>query len=299
VTEGYLDRLAARSATTRTVLCLGLDPDPDGLPPGFSRDLHGIEAFVRLVVEAAVPYVAAVKPNLAYYEAYGSDGMRVLERLRDALPADLPVVIDAKRGDIGTTAARQAEAILGRLRADAVTLNPYLGIDALQPFLDRDGSFIYALCCTSNPSARQLQGQIVAADIRSGWPVEPLYLRVARQAAEWAEPDCIGLVVGATAPTELHEIRALVPRAAFLVPGIGAQGGDIDAVLADGPVAAGPAAGRPGRGLLVNVGRGITAVADHPNGTRDVDHPHEEQADLGDRIRAAARNWASRLPVLS
>ena len=128
--------------------------------------------------------------------------------------------------------------------ADAVTLNPYLGLDAIQPFLDREHSFVYALCRTSNPTARELQGQIVAADLRAGWPVEPLYLRVARLATQWAGPERIGLVVGATAPSELGEIRALVAQTAFLVPGIGVQGGDIDAVLAAGPVA-----GRAGRGM--------------------------------------------------
>ena len=125
MTATYLERLAARSAATGTVLCLGLDPDPAALPPGFSPDLRGVEAFARLLLEAAAPYAAAVKPNLAFFEAFGSEGIAALERLRAGMPADLPVVLDAKRGDIGSTAARQAVALFDRLGGDAVTANPY------------------------------------------------------------------------------------------------------------------------------------------------------------------------------
>ncbi len=298
MTDGHLGRLAARSAATGTVLCLGLDPDPDGLPPGFTRDLRGVEAFVKLIIETAGPHVAAVKPNLAFYEAFGSAGLAVLERIRDSLPADLPVVIDAKRGDIGTTAARQAEAIVGRLRADAVTLSPYLGIDAIRPFLER-GAFCYVLCRTSNASAAQLQGQVMAADPGTGWPSEPVYLRVAREATTWAGPDRIGLVVGATAPAELREIRSVVSETAFLVPGIGAQGGDIDAVLAAGPVTAGPAAEWPGRGLLVNVGRAITAPGPGSPDASAAGGGPADPGDIGEQILHATRFWAARLPVLS
>ena len=121
--SGYLERLSARSVATGTVLCLGLDPDPGALPAGFSRDLAGIERFARLVLEAATPFVAAVKPNLAFFEAFGSAGIAALERLRAVLQADVPVIADAKRGDIGTTAARQAVALFDSLGADAVTVN--------------------------------------------------------------------------------------------------------------------------------------------------------------------------------
>ena len=127
VAATYLERLGARSRKTGTVLCLGLDPDPDTLPAGFGRDLAGLERFAALLLEAAAPYAAAVKPNLAFFEAYGSAGMAALERLRASLPSDLPVIADAKRGDIGSTAARQATALFDQLGADAVTVNPYLG----------------------------------------------------------------------------------------------------------------------------------------------------------------------------
>jgi len=125
MTQGtYLERLATRTASTGTVLCLGLDPDPAALPAGFEPDIRGVEAFARLVLEAASPFAAAVKPNLAFFEAFGSAGIAALERLRATLPGDLPVVMDAKRGDIGSTAARQAVALFDGLGADAITVSP-------------------------------------------------------------------------------------------------------------------------------------------------------------------------------
>ena len=293
-TPSYLERLAARSAAAGTVLCLGLDPDPAALPEGFSADLRGVEAFARLVLEAAAPHAAAVKPNLAFFEAFGSAGIGVLERLRAAVPVGLPVVIDAKRGDIGSTAARQAVALYDGLGADAITVSPYLGEDAIAPLLAREDRFAYVLCRTSNPGAAELQGLRVAADEAAGYPDEPLYARVARRAADWGPGGTVGLVVGATAPRQLAELRAIAPGLAFLVPGVGAQGGDEAAVLADGRATAAPAGARPGGGLLVNVSRGIAgARGTNANGGGGA------QRDLGEAIAAAARDWAARLPVLT
>jgi orotidine-5'-phosphate decarboxylase len=162
--SAYLDRLAARSAATRTVLCLGLDPDPAALPSGFSPDLAGVEAFASLVLDAALPFAAAVKPNLAFYEAFGSAGLAALERLRRRIPSDVPVVLDAKRADIGSTAARQAVALFDVLGADAVTVSPYLGEEAITPLLERTDRFAYVLCRTSNPGAGELQSLVVERD---------------------------------------------------------------------------------------------------------------------------------------
>jgi orotidine-5'-phosphate decarboxylase len=287
----YLGRLAARSAATGTVLCLGLDPDPDALPDGFSRDLRGIEAFARLVLDAAGPFAAAIKPNLAFFEAFGSAGIAALERLRAAIPTDLPVVMDAKRGDIGSTAARQAVALFDGLGADAITVSPYLGEEAIAPLLARTDRFAYVLCRTSNPGAGELQALVVAADPDLGAPSEPLWVRVARRASAWGPGGTVGLVVGATAPAELAAIRRLAPGLAFLVPGVGAQGGDEAAVLADGRAIAPPAGSRPGGGLLVNVSRGIAGAARQGGGPTRLNDPAETLA-------AAARNWAARLPVL-
>ena len=287
----YLGRLAARSAATGTVLCLGLDPDPDALPDGFSRDLRGVEEFARLVLDAAGPFAAALKPNLAFYEAFGSAGIAALERLRAAVPSGLPVVMDAKRGDIGSTASRQASALYDGLGADAITVSPYLGEEAIAPLIGRSDRFAYVLCRTSNPGAGELQALMVAADPDLGAPAEPLWARVARRAQGWGPGGTVGLVVGATARAELAAIRRLAPGLAFLVPGVGAQGGDSDAVLADGRATAAPAGSRPGGGLLVNVSRGIAGAADARRGTAPPLDPAEA-------IAAAARNWAARLPVL-
>jgi orotidine-5'-phosphate decarboxylase len=267
------------------VLCLGLDPDPAALPEGFSPDLRGIEAFSRLILEAAAPLAAAIKPNLAFFEAFGSAGLAALERLRAAIPSGIPVIMDAKRGDIGTTAARQAVALYDALGADAVTVSPYLGGEAIAPLLERLDRFAYVLCRTSNPGAVELQSLVVAADADARLPAEPLYARVARRVADWGPGGTVGLVVGATAPVELAQIRLIAPGLTFLVPGVGAQGGDIGPVLADGPARDGPAGGRPGGGLLVNVSRAIAGEA-------------RGAADQIEAIRAAAANWASRLPVL-
>lgn len=291
MTGTYLERLATRSAAVGSVLCLGLDPDPTSLPDGFSRDLAGIERFARILVDAASPHAAAVKPNLAFFEAYGSAGMASLERIRATLPTDLPVIADAKRGDISTTAARQAAALFDSLGADAVTVNPYVGAEGIEPLLARTDRFAYVLCRTSNPGAAELQNLIVEADDAIGAPAEALHLRIARRVAGWGPGGTVGLVVGATAPDELRSIRAVVPSLAILIPGLGAQGGDLEAVLADGPASAGAAGSRPGRGLLVSVSRGIAGAArgaSSEGGSRD----------LEERLAGAAREWAARLPVL-
>ena len=286
----YLDRLAARSASVGSVLCLGIDPDPSALPDGFSRDLAGVERFATLILEAAGPFAAAVKPNLAFFESFGSPGMAALERLRARVPAGLPVLADAKRGDISTTAAHQATALFDVLGADAVTINPYVGGEGLAPFLDRVDRFAYVLCRTSNPGAGELQDLVVEPDPSSDAPSEPLYLRVARRAATWGPGGTVGVVVGATAPAELRAIRSMAPGLACLVPGIGTQGGDLEAVLEAGPATAGPGVGRPGRGLLVSVSRGIAGAA--------LDTTAGALTTIEARLDRAARDWAARLPVL-
>lgn len=288
----YLERLGARSAAVRSCLCLGIDPDPSAFPSAFSRDVAGVEAFAGLLVDAAGPYAAAVKVNLAFFEAFGSAGLAALERLRARLPVDLPFIADAKRGDIGSTAAKQAVALFDALGADAVTVNPYLGSEAIAPLLERLDRFAYALCRTSNPGAGELQSLVVPAGDDA--PAEPLYARVARRAASWGPGGTVGLVVGATAPAELATVRSLAPGLAFLVPGLGAQGGDLASVLAEGPATADPAGGRTGGGLLANVSRGIAAAA---AGATDL-VPAGASHDPGERMALAAERWSRLLPVL-
>jgi orotidine-5'-phosphate decarboxylase len=292
----YLERLAARTRTVGSVLCLGLDPDPSTLPPGFASNVDGIEAFARVVLDAALPYAAAVKPNLAFFEAFGSAGLASLERIRATIPADVPVVIDAKRADIGTTAARQAVALFDGLGADAITVNPYLGREAIEPHLDRPDRFAYVLCRTSNPGAGEFQSLVVAEEDASRAPSEPLWARVARGVAAWGRPT-VGLVVGATAPDELVAIRALAPGLAFLVPGVGAQGGDVGTVIERGQATDPPAGGRAGGGLLVNVSRGISAAANGSSGIGSAARAGVFEG-IEERLAAAAADWSARLPVL-
>lgn len=240
-----LERLRARVASLGAPLCLGIDPHPDALPDGLPRDIRGVERFARGLLEAAGPSAAAVKINLAFFEAFGSAGWAVLERLRDDVPPDQFVVLDAKRGDIGPTAERYAEALLGHLRADAVTLSPYLGEDAVEPFLAFPDRVVYLLTRTTNPSGGRFQDLLVDG--------APLHEQVARWAAERWTDGRVGLVVGANRPAELDRLRAVVPGPAFLVPGMGAQGGDLAASMR-----ACHGAWAPG---LLNVSRGIAGAA--------------------------------------
>lgn len=290
----YLERLAARSAAVGSLLCLGVDPDPTRLPPGFPPDIRGVEEFAALVIDAALPFAAAIKPNLSFYEAFGSAGFAALERLRARIPAEVPVIGDGKRGDIDSTSARQSVAYFDGLGLDAVTINPYVGEEALLTYLERADRFAYVLCRTSNPGAADLQGLRVRArwdaDGAMTGPDEPLWARVARDVSTWGPGGTVGLVVGATAPEELRAARSIAPGLGFLVPGVGAQGGAIEPVLAAGPATAAPAGGRPGGGLVVNVSRGIAGAA--------IDAPEGASADLGERLADAARTWSARLPVL-
>jgi orotidine 5'-phosphate decarboxylase subfamily 2 len=258
-------------------------PRPAALPPAFDPDIGGIERFARLLVDVAAPHAAAVKPNLAFFEAFGSAGLAALERIRAAIPADIPVVIDAKRGDIGSTAARQAVALYDVFGADAITVSPYLGEgDRAAARTDRSSGL--RPVSDLNPGAPSS----VARRRDGEGPAEPLYLRVARRAAAWGPGGTVGLVVGATAPAELAEIRQVAPGLPFLVPGVGAQGGEIGPVLAEGLAREAPGGPSTGGALLVNVTRGIAAAAAGLTTEREV----------ADALGTAAAEWAARLPVL-
>jgi len=219
-----LVRLRARLARLGAPLCLGIDPHPDSLPAGFPADAQGIERFARGIVEAASEHAVAVKINVAFFEAFGSSGIAALERVRSDIPAGLFVILDAKRGDIGPTAERYAAALFGHLQADAATLSPYLGEDAIEPFLAFPDRVVYVLTRTSNPSAGTIQDLIVDGT--------SLHEHVARWVADRWPGGRVGLVVGATRPDDLRHLRELVPGPGFLIPGIGAQGGELDAAVA-------------------------------------------------------------------
>lgn len=281
--SGYLERLARSSIRAGSRLCIGIDPDLATLPDGY-RSVARLADWVRLLVDATVGHAAAYKVNIAFFEALGWEGMRAAEQVRGIVPADVPLVVDAKRGDIGSTVAAQARALYDVLGADAVTASPYLGIGALAPLLERVDGFTYLLCRTSNPESAEFQELPVEG--RAGGV--PLYLRVADAAA--ARPEAragrIGLVVGATAGDDLAAIRERVPTLPFLVPGIGAQGGDVQATVRHGGARDGVAGGSVGGGLLVNVGRGIS------DGVADA-------ADPVAHLRARAAEWGAHLAILA
>ena len=250
-----VERLIARVAAVGAPLCLGIDPHPDRLPSGLPRGLAGVEAFARGLIESVADDVAAVKLNVAFFEAFGAAGWAALERTRGDVPRDVPCILDAKRGDIGTTAERYAAGLFGHLDGDAVTLSPYLGEDAIEPFLAHEGRIVYVLARTSNPSASRLQALLVDG--------EALHVRVARFVADRWPDGRVGIVVGATAPEELVRLRATVPALPFLVPGVGAQGGDLE-------TAARTAHGERVPGLVA-ISRGIAEASagdDWPNAAR-------------------------------
>jgi orotidine-5'-phosphate decarboxylase len=217
----FTNQLRAAAQRHTSWLCVGLDPDLSRIPAHLGRDSDSVYTFLSTVMEATADLVCAFKPNIAFFEALGAPGMETLRRLMRS-PRNVPIILDAKRGDIGSTAEAYAQAIFDDLGADAVTLSPYLGGDALEPFLRRADRGCFVLCKTSNPGSADLQDLDVGG--------EPLYLRVARTAAErWNTNQNLGLVVGATHPEALARVRAACPGVPLLVPGVGAQGGELAA----------------------------------------------------------------------
>jgi len=210
----FTDKLLAASRRNNSLLCIGLDPDP-GLMPRV-----GFLDFIKAVVDATADLVCAYKPNLAFYEALGVDGLELLQKTIEHIPDDMPIIGDGKRGDIGNTAKAYATALFVTFGFDAATVSPYLGFDSVEPFTEYKDKGVFILCRTSNPGAGDFQGLVDARGM-------PLYEAVARKAREWNVHDNIGLVVGATYPEELKRIRQLCPEMLLLIPGIGAQGGDL------------------------------------------------------------------------
>lgn len=239
---GFHERLERAWERSGSMLCVGLDPDPARFPASLDGAPDAIERFCTAIVDATADLVCAVKPQIAHFAALRAEAQleRICEHIRREHP-DVVLVLDAKRGDIGSTAAQYAREAFGRYGADAVTVNPYLGTDAAVPFLEHGG--VIALCRTSNAGSGELQDLDVGG--------APLYVRVAEMVAErWSEYGDCGLVVGATYPSQLADVRAVAPTLPILLPGIGAQGGELEPSVAAGSTS-------PGRGLLVSSSREI------------------------------------------
>ena len=239
MSTSFTDRLRSVQSQKDSVACVGLDPDPSRLPAPL-RDGRilpdAVREFCATIVEATAPYACAYKPNFAFFEALGPAGLTVLDQVTAAIPDDCLLIGDAKRGDIGNSAQFYAQAVYENLGMDACTVSPYLGGDSVAPFLDHEEKCAFVLARTSNDGAADLQEACTCDGT-------PLYRQVAQKTAEWsADADgTAGLVVGATAPEALVELRDDCPTLPFLIPGVGAQGGDpaevVDAAQTDdGPV---------------------------------------------------------------
>ncbi len=241
----FFDHLTNRIRETDSLLCVGLDPHPELLRHATAEEARD---FCRKLIEATADQACAFKPNSAFFEAFGVEGWAALKEVIAAVPEEIPVILDAKRGDIASTGHAYSRAVFETLGADAVTLSPYLGRDSLEPFLADPQRGAFLLCKTSNPGADDLQMLNIEG-------VEPLYLRIARMAREWNTADNLGLVVGATDPVALGEVRRAVPDMWLLAPGVGAQGGDLEAVLRAG-------LRQDGLGMVIPVSRGIATAED-------------------------------------
>jgi len=237
----FMDKLTRASKQSKSLVCVGLDTDQEKLPAHLAGSDDSFVAFNKGIIQATSDLVCAYKPNSAFYEALGSKGIDMLIETCDAVPDTVPVILDVKRGDIGNTAVKYADYSYDIVGADAVTVNPYMGFDAVKPFL-RDGKCVFLLCLTSNPSSTDFQF--------TGDDDNPLFMTVAKKAAEWSKEGEIGLVVGATQPEHMSRIRDIVGDLPFLIPGIGAQGGDIDAVIQHCGGKAGNSVINSSRGIL-------------------------------------------------
>lgn len=274
-TTPFRERFNGAVAANESLLCVGLDPDVTMLPAALQSlpVEEALTTFLHGIIAATADLVCCYKPNLAFYLAHGAAGWNVLLGLRAAIPAPIPLLLDAKFGDIGSTAAMYARTAFDVVRADAVTVSPYVGGDALAPFFARDDRAAFVLCKTSNPGSGDLQDLPLASG-------ESVSLRIAARIREWgAARGNIGAVVGATYPAEMAAIRAAIPDAPILVPGIGAQGGDLE-----GSVRAG--IDRNGAGILVSASRSVLYAS---SGADFAAAARAEASRLRDAINAARR----------
>ncbi|WP_332751599.1 orotidine-5'-phosphate decarboxylase [Hydrogenophaga sp.] len=253
----FLDMLRGAERQNRSLLCVGLDPDPARFPSRFKGDASRIYDFCAAIVEATADTAIAFKPQIAYFAAHRAEEQleRLMEHMRRTAP-QVPVILDAKRGDIGSTAQQYAIEAFERYGADAVTLSPFMGFDSVQPYLQYHGKGAFLLCRTSNPGGDDLQNQRLASV--EGAPL--LYEHVARLAqGPWNLNGQLGLVVGATYPAEIERVREIAPTLPLLIPGVGAQGGDAVATVRAGLRVQGDTTTGP---IIVNSSRAILYASD-------------------------------------
>lgn len=264
-----LEKLKQTQRKNNSMLCVGLDIDPKRVPSAYSGSVKGLFDFTKKIIEATSDLVAAYKPNMAFFEAMGAEGFSLLKTICDRIPDDITLILDAKRADIGNTSAQYASALYKHFNADWVTVNPYMGQDSLRPFLDYRDRGVFILCLTSNPGSADFQMLDCGG--------KPLYMHVCEKARQWNTNNNVGLVVGATHPDQLAEIRAAADEMPLLIPGIGAQGGALERAVIDGSA-------NFTRPALLNVSRSVLYAS---NGE-----------DFADKARASAENILKQINTL-
>ena len=279
----FVDRLLKASQMNRSLLCVGLDPDPSLMP------FPDVFEFNRAIIDATKDLVCAYKPNLAFYDGLGSSGHEALSRTLKHIPSDIPVIGDSKRGDVQPTAIFHAKAMFEVWGFDAATINPYGGRDAVQPFLDYHDKGIFVWCRSSNPGAREIQDLVVTPP--DGEEPRPLYEWIAIRASAWNEAKNVGLVVGATYPDELRRVRELCPDMPILIPGVGAQLGALEASVEYGIDSS-------GRNAIFNVSRSIIYASQDAKSFEDA--ANREAKALRDRINMdlviQGKSWSELAP---
>ena len=255
----FQEKLTAAARRNESLVCVGLDPDPALMP------IDDVAEFNKAIIDTTADQVCCYKPNVAFYEALGFPGLEALKRTLEHIPDDIPVIGDAKRGDIGSTAKAYAKAVFEQWGFDAVTVSPYLGTDSLEPFLEYADRGVLVLCHTSGPGSGDFQDLLVG----NGSSQRPLFEEVARKTLEWNSLGNAGLVVGATYPQQLQSVRQICPDMVILAPGVGAQGGDLENTVKYGVNA-------NGERLVINSSRGIIFAS-------------RDAADFADASRKAAQ----------
>jgi orotidine-5'-phosphate decarboxylase len=258
----FVEKLLNASRKNNSLVCVGLDTDLKKIPKHLLKEEDPTLAFNQKIIDSTSDLVCAYKPNMAFYEAQGSRGWESLKKTCEYVPEEIPVIMDAKRGDIGNTARMYAKAFFEELKGDAVTVNPYMGQDAVSPFLEYEGKCAFVLCLTSNQGAKDFQLSAIEG--------RPLYEIVAEKVLSWNEKGNCGLVVGATHPEQLKRIRDIAPSLPILIPGIGAQAGNVESTVKFGT-------DKNGELAVINSSRGIL------------------YASSGEDFDQAARNEAMRL----
>jgi uridine monophosphate synthetase len=269
--ESFFSFLEKRVDDCSSLICIGLDPHVKDLPAPTAASARD---FCLHIVKQTARYAAAFKPNAAFFEVFGAEGWSALKQVIEAINEEsnrfgsrIPIILDAKRGDIASTAEAYAKSAFDNLGADCITLSPYLGKDSIEPFIQNSEKGVFLLCKTSNPGAADLQdlmvldkerGEMKEGDLFQLSSFVPLHIKVAQLAQQWNTKNNIGLVVGATYPETLTRVREVAPNMWFLAPGIGAQGGELESALKAG-------LRKDGKGMLINVSRSIARAAAGPS----------------------------------